>query len=373
MVFTPDGKSLIIQASRSGKPQLFIRPLDRPEARPIAGTDDARVPFVSPDGKWVGFWTANELKKVPIEGGTAITISALPAVLGPDGASWGPNDVIVFGDPACGCLVRIPANGGTPAPITPRPSSSWSRRHVSPFFLPDGERVLFSDVDLRDATQSRIMIQGLSGGDAKELVASASDGRLLPSGHLVFMRLGTLMSVPFNLERAEVTGEPAPMIAGVMQNGVRYRAGADHTGAGMFAVSSLGTLALVKGALTGSAESTLIWVGRDGTSVSAEPASGAPVGSRLWARISPDGSRALVVIATPTGSELWFADWTRNVWTPCGDCGGVATRYPPDPGPWSPDGRQLLLARNDGRNGSLAVLTHRSITTGAGLDPRGGT
>ena len=76
--------------------------------------------------------------------------------------------------------MRISANGGTPAPITIRPSPVSWRQHVSPYFLPDGERVLFSDVDLRDATQSRIMIQGLSGGDAKELVASASDGRLLP-------------------------------------------------------------------------------------------------------------------------------------------------------------------------------------------------
>ena len=29
IVFTPDGRSLIIQAARAGKPQLFIRSLDR--------------------------------------------------------------------------------------------------------------------------------------------------------------------------------------------------------------------------------------------------------------------------------------------------------------------------------------------------------
>jgi serine/threonine protein kinase/Tol biopolymer transport system component len=353
MVFTPDGKSLIIQAARSGNPQLYIRSLDRPDARLIAGTDDARGPFVSPDGRWVGFWTANELKKVPLEGGLATTITALPAALGPFGASWGPNDVIVFGDQASGGLMRISANGGTPAPITTVPSYLSFRQHVSPAFLPDGERVLFSEVALDDATQSRIMIQRLSGGDAKEVVASASDGRLLPSGHLVFMRLGTLMSVAFSVERGEVTGEPAPMIAEVMQSGLRARFGAEHTGAGMFAVSSLGTLAAVKGPLTGPGKSPLTWVARDGTSVHAEPASGAPAGGRQRTRISPDGLRALVGIQTPTRIELWFADWARNVWTHCGDCADADDGS----GTWSPDGRRLLVSTNDASNGTLVAIT----------------
>ena len=348
LVFTPDGKSLIIQASRAGKPQLFIRSLDRPDARPIAGTDDARVPFVSPDGKWVGFWAANELKKVPIEGGAATTICALPATLGPFGATWGTGDVIVFGDHTSGRLMQVSANGGTPAPVTTRASSVSLRRHVSPSFLPDGQRILFSDVNIRDANQSRLMIQALSGGDPKEVLASAVDGRLLPSGQLAFMRLGTLMSVAFNLERAEVAGEPAPVMAGVMQSGLRARFGAEHTGAGMFAVSSLGALAVVRGALTGAGESPLIWVTRDGRSVSAEPASGAPAGGRQWTKISPDGSRAMVAIQTSTRTEMWFADWTRNVWTPCSDCPGAYTG-----GQWSPDGRRLLFAKNE----SLVVVT----------------
>jgi len=348
MVFTPDGKSLIIQAARSGKPQLYIRWLDQPDTRPIAGTDDARAPFVSPDGKWVGFWTANELRKIPVEGWPATTICALPAPLGPLGATWGTGGVIVFADYTSGRLMRVSANGGVPAPITTLVSSAASRQHVTPFFLPDGLRVLFADVDLRDATESHLMIQTLGGGDAKEVVAAATDGRLLPSGQLAFMRLGTLMSVAFNLERAEIEGEPVPVMAGVMQSALRFRFGAEHTGAGMFAVSSRGALAVIRGSLADANESPLIWVSRDGTSASAEPASGAPAGGRQWTKISPDGSRALVGIQTPMRSEIWFADWTRDVWTPCGDCPGADAG-----GAWSPDGRRVLVQRND----SLVVVT----------------
>jgi len=78
MVFTPDGRSLVIQAARDGKPQLFLRSLDRPDARPIAGTEGARGPFVSPDGRWIGFWAGNDLKKVPIEGGAPTTVCTTP-------------------------------------------------------------------------------------------------------------------------------------------------------------------------------------------------------------------------------------------------------------------------------------------------------
>jgi len=352
MVFTPDGRSLILQASRAGKPQLFIRSLDRPDARPIAGTDDARVPFMSPDGKWIGFWTAGELKKVPIEGGTATTICQTAGPLGPLGVSWGASDSIVFGDFTTGRLMRVSANGGSAAPVTTLSQSGRSRRHVSPFMLPDGQRVLFTDIDIRDANNSRLMVQPLAGGEAREVINSATDGRLLDSGRLAFMRLGTLMTVGWNLQRAEVIGEPVTAMSGVMQSGIRGRFGAENTGAGMFAVSSLGALAVVRGAVTGPGESPMIWVTRDGRSSSAEPASGAPAGGRQWTRISPDGTRAIVAVQTPMRTEMWLADWSRDVWSACGDCPGNFGAAV-----WSPDGRRLLFPRNDSL---VAIVLDRS-------------
>ncbi len=343
MVFTPDGRSLIIQAARAGKPQLFLRSLDRPDARPIAGTDDARVPFVSPDGKWVGFWTANEIRKVPIEGGAATTVCILKATLGPYGAAWSLGDVIVFGDQESGRIMRVPAGGGTPAPVTAQPPVG--RRHAAPFFLPDGKRILFSDIATADAKDSRLMVQAVDGGDARVVIVAAGDGRLLPSGPLVFMRLGTLMTVPFDPARAEVKGDAVVAMGGVMQSGLLGRTGANNTVAGMFAVSSLGTLAVVRGALTGPAsESRMIWVTRDGQSSSAEPATGAPAGRRLWARISPDGSRAIVSVTTPMHRETWLLDWTRDAWVPCTDCGNQLIGVD---GVWSPDSRRLVVGKND--------------------------
>ena len=337
MVFTPDGRSLILQAARGGKPQLFLRSLDQPGARPIAGTDDARVPFVSPDGKWVGFWAGNELRKVPIEGGPPTTICRLEALLGPNGASWGARDVIVFGDDASGRIMRVSAGGGIPAAVTAQ--APYESQHVTPSFLPDGSHFLFSEVSTLDATQTRLMVQGLEETAARLVIPSATDGRVLPSGRLAFMRLGTLMTVAFDSVRAKVTGDPVATVGGVMQSGLRARAGANNTGAGMFSVSSLGALVVIRGPVTGGEANQLISVTADGHAASAEPTSGAPAGNRLYVRVSPDRSRAVVSVITPLHHELWVADWTRNVWTLCRDCRGDFSI----PSLWSADGRRLLI------------------------------
>ena len=65
---------------------------------PLRGAEHADNPFLSPDGAWVGFYDErdNTMKKVPILGGPPVTICEVPAryLLG---ASWGPDDMIIFG------------------------------------------------------------------------------------------------------------------------------------------------------------------------------------------------------------------------------------------------------------------------------------
>jgi eukaryotic-like serine/threonine-protein kinase len=342
IVFTPDGRSLILLAARGGETQLFVRPLDQPDARPIAGTEGAHVPFVSPDGHWVGFWSANELRKVPIGGGTVTTICAQPSPLGPNGAAWSTNGVIVYGDEVSSRLMRVPAGGGTPEPVTTTGVGvGRTRRHVTPSFLPDG-RVLFSSVSTIALGDTRLMVTRLEGGEPAPVMDDATDARLLPSGQLAFMRLGTLMTVPFDAAAAKPLGTPAAAMRGVMQSGLRGRSGATNSGAGMYAVSSLGTLAAIRGEVLGADPSVIARVGPGSTLTPAEPTTGAPTGGRLWIRLSPDGTRAAVRLTTPVGYELWIADWSRNVWTRCADC---PTGF--GPAIWSVDSRRLVISAGD--------------------------
>ena len=338
MVFTPDGRSLIIQAAHDRKPQLFIRSLNRRDALPIAGTENARVPFVSPDGKWVGFFARGELRKVPIEGGEPTTICPWPTGLGPNGAVWS-GDLILFADNGASQIMRVSASGGVPSAVTAKPPAG--RRHVTPFFLPDGKRFLFADVSLADLNDAHVMIQSVDGGAPHEVVANAMDGRILPSGQLAFMRLGSLMTVGFDMARGQATGAPVAAMREVMQDGFLSRTGATITGAGMYAVSSLGALATIRGTVVGHPARQLIWMAPDGRSSSAEPTSGAPEGTRSAPRISPDGSRFVVQVVTALRREVWLGDWTRNTWSNCVEC--AASILIAGASVWSPDGSRLLF------------------------------
>jgi len=53
---SPDGHYLAISAVVAGKGSLWIRPLDGAEARSLAGTEDSRFPFWSPDSRFIGFF-----------------------------------------------------------------------------------------------------------------------------------------------------------------------------------------------------------------------------------------------------------------------------------------------------------------------------
>src|SRR5262245_39595322 len=51
---SPNGRLLVFSASKEGKPQLWVRPLDSVAAQPLAGTDEATYQFGSPDSASVG-------------------------------------------------------------------------------------------------------------------------------------------------------------------------------------------------------------------------------------------------------------------------------------------------------------------------------
>src|SRR5262249_16372965 len=62
IAISPDGKSLVYVALERGTQQLFLRPLDSNDAKPIAGTEGASGPSFSPDGQWIGFFASGKLK-----------------------------------------------------------------------------------------------------------------------------------------------------------------------------------------------------------------------------------------------------------------------------------------------------------------------
>lgn len=75
------------------------------------GTENAspRNPFFSFDGAWLGYLADGQLKKVSVGGGAPVTLSPAQNLFG---ATWGPDDTIVFGQGGAG-IWRVSGNGGS--------------------------------------------------------------------------------------------------------------------------------------------------------------------------------------------------------------------------------------------------------------------
>jgi hypothetical protein len=133
------------------------------------------------------------------------------------GASWGSTGQIVFAT-QMGGLWRVPASGGGKPELVTKPQPG-EISHRLPQLLPDGQTVLFTSTKsvFPKWDDTRIVAQSLATGQQKVLIEGGADARYVNTGHLLFMRRGTLMAVPFDVTRLEVTGDAVGLLADVMQ------------------------------------------------------------------------------------------------------------------------------------------------------------
>ena len=233
-----------------------------------------------------------------VSGGAALTIAE--DVSAGRGGTWGPDDTIVYAPGvSTNGLYRVPASGGTPVGLTTFREGEVS--HSWPWFLPNGKAVLFTV-----QAQGEFMGQGtieavlLDSGERKVLHRGGTYPRYLPSGHLVYAREATLFVIPFDLDRIEPTGEPSPVIEGVLTYG-------GTNGASYYAFSGDGSLVYVAGAPSEEVPRELVRVDREGNaSLLTER-----LGVYEAPRFSPDGHRLAVRIGDPN-QEVWLLKLSRG-------------------------------------------------------------
>ena len=227
VAISPDGTHLVYQTGTSASTsELHVRAIDQLESVPLRGLAGARWPFISPDGRWIGFLSqatadagAFELKKVAMTGGPAIALCRIAGVL--HGASWGPDDTIVFAtDDRLTGLLRVPAGGGDPAVLTRPDTERGEFDHVLPFVLPGGGAVLFTILPQSNtAGNSQVAALDLKTGQRKTLIRGGSHAEYVDSspgagrvGYLVDAAAGTLRAVRFDPARLEVLSDPVPVV-----------------------------------------------------------------------------------------------------------------------------------------------------------------
>jgi serine/threonine protein kinase len=130
---SPDGERIVFSAiDADNKYGLWIRSLNSPAIRQIPGTEDAILPFWSPDGRQIGFLADGKLKRVDLAGGVPQTIVEITSDFG--AATWNSKGTILFG--IHGDLCSVPAQGGERRVVHARGREGYA---YWPQFLPDGE------------------------------------------------------------------------------------------------------------------------------------------------------------------------------------------------------------------------------------------
>ncbi len=345
-VLSPDGSKLVFVAGSGSARRLYLRPLDQIEATPLSGTEGARAPFFSPDGQWIGFFTDDELKKVSVSGGAPLTLCETRVNRG---GTWNREGIIVFALHTTTGLSRIAATGGLPEPITE--PKEGERSHRWPWFLPDGKHVLFivqeEGESYGDATIEAVNIET---GERTAVHEGGTYPRYLPTGHLAFVRDGTLFAVPFDADRLEVTGVPAPLLEGISSS----EAVDTGNGTGHYAFSEDGSLVYLTGAPL-TADYSIVWADRKGET---RPLV-ADLGFYLQVQFSPDSTRLAVTKIAPD-PDIWVYEIEREVMTRLTFEG--TNMFPV----WSPDGRWIAFA-SDRHGGAMNLYVKRSDGAGEAI------
>jgi serine/threonine-protein kinase len=351
MALSPDGRLVVFAALKGGATQLYARALDRAQATAVAGTEGGEEPFFSTDGAWIGFRAANKIKKVPAAGGASAVVCDLsPGMRGP-GVSWGDDDAIYFsGNDG---IFKVAAAGGTPIRVA-EPVRSTGERLLLPHVLPGGKAILLTTVvsDLWDA--ARIVVQPLDAGapdtSRRDLITGGADARYVHSGHVVYMKSGTLMAVPFDVASQQVTGAPVALLDNVMQ-AVNAPNFGDETGAGQVAVSKSGTLLYALGGIGPIRQSSLVWVDRTGA---VTPLPVVPPAPQLQPRLSPDGRKLAINIRRGAArvTDVWVFDVARGAPT------RLTLAMQSHGAVWSPDSRRVAFMSSAGGVGNKLFVAN---------------
>jgi Tol biopolymer transport system component len=314
---SPDGRHLAFTAigPDSNRRRLWLHAFDSIESRAIAGTEGAFGAFWSPDGRTIGFFTPDRLKRVSISGGDLAVIC--DAQFG-GGATWNRDGVIVFAPRIDTPLYRVRATGGTPTPLTTLDAGRGEGAHMRPLFLPDGRHFVFVVIG-GEAPGS--YVASLDSAERTRISAEALALGFSPPDFLFFVRDRTLMVQRLDLERFTLLGQP-----------MRVADGVDRLGpSGAFAVSATATLVYLQGSRVITQPT---WFHRNGTTAGTL----GPPAAYVNVALSPDGEQAAADRFDLTPG-IWLFHRARSTATRA-TFGGVYESTPV----WSPDADAFVFA-----------------------------
>ena len=350
VAISPNGEAIALVA-RPDPPEaasLYVRPVGATTFRRVAGTDEAALPFWSPDSKSIGFVAGGQLKKVDAAGGPPQNISEAPGFAG---GAWNASGTILFGSPKG--IFRVSAQGGKPEALTMLDKAETG--HYWPSFLPDGRHFLYLGWSA-DAGSRAVFVATLDSKEKKRVMTAESNAAYAAPGFVVYHREATLFAQAWDSKSLALTGEPLHIADELAFNATNGRGSFDasQNGALLYFQGQGGTGASGRASVAAIAQ--FGWRSRTGAQLAIAGDSG-PLGDM---DLSPDGNLIAVTRQDPgaPGADIWVIDWQR----------GAATRLTLDPADdmnpvWSPDG--LRVAFTTYRKGNADIYVKNANGVGA--------
>jgi serine/threonine-protein kinase len=343
---SPDGKWVVYPALVDGKLRLFLRGFAQASGRFIEGTDDARSPFFSPDSQWIAFVSGNVMKKIPVSGGSPMSICTMSSAAGAFtnefvGGAWASNDTIFFVPQFNGGIWTVSAAGGGPKLLLATDEGKDRIAYLYLRVLPGGRGLVFTLVPNRAKTADELDIAVLETGasEPRTVIRGGVNAKYMSTGHLVYARNAALLAVAFDLRRLDVAGTPVPILEGVQRSSL---------GDAVFSLSEAGTL-MYEAAGAARFDTALVEVSRKGAARSIASGQG-----RIQEfSISPDGG-AIAARVAAENDDVWTFDAAR----------GSPLRLTFEPGDeiwpqWMPGGSRIAFGTRTGR-----IFLKRSDGTG---------
>ena len=282
VALSPDGRTLLYADRSFG---LRVRRADGLALEPFRGTEGASAPFFSPDGAWIGFIADGKLKKIPAEGGLAVTICDAPDR---SRATWGDDGSIIMAG-SSGDLYKVSSNGGVPELILQRdPDGPFAQPH----FVRGSKAVLVRTGSPIAGRIEAVDLQTL----ARHTLVEGANPQVAATGDLLFEQRGAIWAVKFDATRLAVTGAAVPVVESVRAAG----------GNPQFSTAGDGSLAYIAGATQQTR--SLVWIDRAGKTTAALEAKDGFQSPRL----SPDGRRVVVSIQEGSNLGLWAYEFERG-------------------------------------------------------------
>jgi eukaryotic-like serine/threonine-protein kinase len=328
----PDGSSIAIPLTTGEVSHLYLRRLDSNRLIRLEGAENSSSPFWSPDSQHIAFAAEGaKLKRIPAAGGSPVVLcDAVDA----RGGSWGRNGEILFGT-AYRCVFQVSASGGKAAPVTQVDEAGGENSHWFPFFLPDGNRFLYSVV-ADDPEKRGVYLESLDHRQPKRRVVVA-DGSFAVAldpekkiYYLLSQQAGKIAAQVFDVDRGELSGPSRILLERP----------------GMLSVSDNGVLVIRK---FGQDLSRLVWRDRIGREVGVV---GGPADYE-GVHLSPDDRFVAITRQDQVSprSKIWIASLPDGLLEPVSDSNRTTNPT------WSHDSGTIYY--NDDRRG---VLMRRRVS-----------